>query len=96
MGEGSLFATEQARGRAVYRLYACTILAGICLILYYRATHIPATWQEGRGAWIGLSLAELWYAFYWIITQSARWNPVYRRTFKDKLLQRFFHKLLFT
>ncbi|KAJ4799271.1 Cellulose synthase family protein [Rhynchospora pubera] len=89
MGDTSLFATEHARGRAAYRLYACTILAGICLILYYRATHIPATWREGRGEWIGLSLAELWHAFYWVITQSARWKLVYRRTFKDKLSQRF-------
>ncbi|KAJ3707489.1 hypothetical protein LUZ61_011194 [Rhynchospora tenuis] len=93
MSDSSLFATEQARGRAAYRVYACTILANICLILYYRATHLPATWQEGRGAWIGLSLAEFWYAFYWILTQSVRWNPVHRRTFKDKLSQRYEGKL---
>ncbi|XP_078163906.1 cellulose synthase-like protein E6 [Carex rostrata] len=93
MGDSSLFSTEQARGRVAYRLYACTILAGICMILYYRSTHLPATWHEGRWAWIGLSLAELWYAFYWIITQSVRWNPVYRRTFKEKLSQRYEERL---
>ncbi|KAJ3677536.1 hypothetical protein LUZ60_003260 [Juncus effusus] len=93
MGNESLFVTEHAKGRIPYRLYVSTVLAGICMILYYRVTHLPDTWQEGRWAWIGLSLAEIWYGFYWIITQSVRWNPIYRRTFKDKLSQRYEEKL---
>ena len=33
-----LFATEKAGGSALYKLHAVTVLAGICLVLWYRAT----------------------------------------------------------
>ncbi|KAK9209912.1 hypothetical protein WN944_002281 [Citrus x changshan-huyou] len=32
--------------------------------------------------------AELWFGFYWIFTQSLRWNRVRRLTFRDRLYQR--------
>uniref|UniRef100_A0A0E0M2H7 Cellulose synthase-like protein E6 n=1 Tax=Oryza punctata TaxID=4537 RepID=A0A0E0M2H7_ORYPU len=83
-----LFATEKVGGRAVYRLQAATVAAGILLVLYYRATRVPAA-GEGRVAWLGMAAAELWYAVYWVITQSVRWCPVRRRTFKDRLAERY-------
>jgi hypothetical protein len=70
--ERRLFATETLGGRAVYRLHAVTVFAGILLVLYYRATHVPAA-GEGRAAWLGMLAAELWYSAYWVITQSVRW-----------------------
>ncbi|XP_020264375.1 cellulose synthase-like protein E6 isoform X2 [Asparagus officinalis] len=85
-GSGYLFTAESAKGRAAYKLYASSVLAGILLIWFYRATHIPL---EGRWAWLGLFGAEIWFGFYWFVTQSARWNPIYYRTHKDKLSQRF-------
>jgi hypothetical protein len=81
-----LFATEKLGGRAVYRFHAVTVFLGICLVLYYRATHVPP--GAGRAAWLGLLAAELWFAFYWVITQSVRWAPIRRRTFKDRLAAR--------
>ncbi|TVU09933.1 hypothetical protein EJB05_43432 [Eragrostis curvula] len=85
MEERRLFATEQVGGRAVYRFHAVTVFVGICLVLYYRATHVPAGSGAGRAAWLGMLAAELWLAFYWVITQAVRWSPVRRRTFKDRL-----------
>jgi hypothetical protein len=83
-----LFATEKVGGRAVYRLQAATVAAGILLVLYYRATRVPAA-GEGRAAWLGMAAAELWFAVYWVITQSVRWCPVRRRTFKNRLAERY-------
>jgi hypothetical protein len=86
--ERRLFATEKHGGRALYRLHAVTVFLGICLLLCYRATHVPAA-GTGRAAWLGMLAAELWFAFYWIITQSVRWCPIRRRTFVDRLAARF-------
>ncbi|XBH70609.1 hypothetical protein VPH35_098236 [Triticum aestivum] len=44
-----LFETETHGGRAAYRLHAVTVAAGILLLLYYRATRVPAA-GEGRAA----------------------------------------------
>lgn len=89
-GEGRLplFETKVRKGRTWYRLYVLSLLLGICLVLVYRALHIPANGEKGRWAWIGLFMAEIWFGFYWILTQSMRWNPVYHHTFKDRLLMR--------
>ncbi|CBI41095.3 unnamed protein product, partial [Vitis vinifera] len=38
---------------------------------------------------MGLFLSELWFSFYWFLTQFVRWNLVYRYTFKDRLSQRY-------
>ena len=83
-----LFATESLGGRAVYRLHAVTVAAGILLLLYYRATHVPAA-GEGRAAWLGMLAAELWYSAYWVMTQSVRWSPVRRRPFRHRLAARY-------
>ncbi|KAM0853414.1 hypothetical protein ACQ4PT_051093 [Festuca glaucescens] len=90
--ERRLFATESIGGRAVYMLHVVTVAAGILLVLYYRATHVPAA-GEGRAAWLGMLAAELWYSAYWVITQSVRWSPVRRRPFRDRLAARYGEKL---
>ncbi|CAL5081946.1 unnamed protein product [Urochloa decumbens] len=87
-----LFSTEKVGGRALYKLQAVTVFAGICLVLCYRATHIPAA-GTCRAAWLGMLAAELWFGFYWVITQSVRWHPVRRRTFKDRLAARYGDRL---
>ncbi|CAL5063861.1 unnamed protein product [Urochloa decumbens] len=85
-----LFATEKVGGRALYKLQAVTVFVGICLVLCYRATHVP---EAGRAAWLGMLAAELWFGFYWVITQSVRWHPIRRRTFKDRLAARYGDRL---
>ncbi|KAG8049884.1 hypothetical protein GUJ93_ZPchr0009g795 [Zizania palustris] len=87
-----LFETEKVGGRAAYRFQAVTVAAGILLLLYYRVTHVPAA-GEGRAAWLGMLAAEFWFSVYWVITQSVRWCPVRRRTFKDRLAQRYGEEL---
>ncbi|PVH64567.1 hypothetical protein PAHAL_2G304100 [Panicum hallii] len=87
-----LFATEKLVGRSLYRFHAVTVFAGICLVLCYRATHVPAA-GAGRAAWLGMLAAELWFGFYWVITQSVRWCPIRRRTFKDRLAARYGERL---
>uniref|UniRef100_A0A6V7QVU4 Cellulose synthase-like protein E6 n=1 Tax=Ananas comosus var. bracteatus TaxID=296719 RepID=A0A6V7QVU4_ANACO len=75
------------------------MLVGILLIWFYRVTHHTVILVGGGGeeeeeegmrwARIGLFMAELWFGFYWILTQSVRWNPIRRSTSKDKLAQRY-------
>ncbi|KAA8519230.1 hypothetical protein F0562_013486 [Nyssa sinensis] len=84
-----LFETKAVKGRVLYKLYAVSVFVGICLICVYRVKHLPAPGELGRWAWIGLFMAELWFSFYWIVTQFVRWNPIYRNTFKDRLSQRY-------
>ncbi|XP_073117695.1 cellulose synthase-like protein E6 isoform X2 [Elaeis guineensis] len=90
MGESHepLFETKQAKGRFAYKLFACSMLVGICLIWFYRATHVPGWGERGRWAWIGIFVAELWFSFYWIIIQLIRWSPIYHYTHTEKLSQR--------
>lgn len=91
-----LFVTKQLKGRFAYRCFASTIFAGICLIFVYRLKHLPSSEEDGRSwACLGLFMAELWFAFYWIITQSVRWNVLHRLPFKDRLFQRFDHFFIF-
>ncbi|KAL5803841.1 hypothetical protein ACOSQ3_030641 [Xanthoceras sorbifolium] len=84
-----LFETRKGKGRAVYRVFAVSIFVGICLIWGYRVSHIPSRNENGRWVWFGLLAAELWFGFYWVLTQALRWNQVYRSTFKDNLSQRY-------
>ncbi|KAG5546735.1 hypothetical protein RHGRI_018792 [Rhododendron griersonianum] len=88
-----LFETEVSKGKLAYRVYAVTVLIGICSIWVYRSMNIPTAEEEGRWAWIGMFMAELWFGFYWIITQSVRWNVTHRYTFKDRLINRYGDKL---
>lgn len=76
--------------RVVYWVYATSVTAAIFGTWIYRVTQLPSAEESlKRWAWVGLFMAELWYSFYWLATQSVRWNPVYRFTFKDKLSQRY-------
>ncbi|WOL17496.1 cellulose synthase-like protein E6 [Canna indica] len=87
-GKGPLFETAVGRGRRWYTLYAISVLIGLCLIWLYRATNIPEVGEKGRWAWMGMLAAEICFGFYWFITQSLRWHPVYHQTFKNRLFQR--------
>lgn len=84
-----LFETKRAKGRVIRRLFAASIFVGIGFIVVYRLSHRPRNGEDGRWAWIGLLGAELWFSLYWVLTQALRWNCVYRRTFKDRLSQRY-------
>ncbi|XVE50862.1 hypothetical protein DITRI_Ditri01bG0198100 [Diplodiscus trichospermus] len=88
-----LFETKRAKGRALYRVFAGSIFVGICLIWAFRVIHLPRQGDDGRLVWIGLLAAELWFGFYWFLTQAHRWNLVYRHTFKDRLSQRYEYEL---
>ncbi|KAB2604982.1 hypothetical protein D8674_038931 [Pyrus ussuriensis x Pyrus communis] len=88
-----LFETRRAKGTVLYRVFAASIFAGICLIWVYRLSHIPKAGEDGRYGWIGLLGAEIWFGFYWLLTQASRWNRVYRYTFKDRLSQRYENEL---
>ncbi|KAK3022669.1 hypothetical protein RJ639_045435 [Escallonia herrerae] len=82
-----LFETKGAKGRIPYWFYAGSMFMGICLICIFRVSHIPAQGDFRRPAWIGMFMAELWFSFFWLITQSVRWNPIRRYTFKERLYQ---------
>lgn len=89
-----LFETKEAKGRIAYRLFSSSMSAAICMIFAYRVTHMLDSLKQEKGlAWFLMSLAELWFAVYWVITQFVRWKPVYRYTFKHKLSQRYEDKL---
>ncbi|MBA0676280.1 hypothetical protein Goari_017770 [Gossypium aridum] len=88
-----LFETKRAKGRTLYRVFAGSIFVGICLIWSYRVSHVPRHGEDGRLVWIGLLAAELWFGFYWFLTQAHRWNLVYRQTFKDRLSHRYGNEL---
>lgn len=85
----ALFETKKAKGRILYRLFATSLLCGIILIWSYRLYNIPKPGENGRLGWIGMFGAELWFGFYWLLTQSLRWNRTHRHTFRDRLLQRY-------
>ncbi|PHU12914.1 Cellulose synthase-like protein E1 [Capsicum chinense] len=76
-------------------------LAEKCQTMYQQADHfrchklcnIPKPGENGRYGWIGMLGAELWFGFYWFLTQSLRWNRVYRQAFRDRLLQRYENEL---
>ncbi|CAK7323342.1 unnamed protein product [Dovyalis caffra] len=92
MGENDylpLFETRASRGRFLFKLYVLTIFVAICMILVYRVSYLPVEGAVEIWSWIGMFVAELWFSFYWFITQLIRWNPVYRYTFKDRLSQRY-------
>ncbi|XP_050371386.1 cellulose synthase-like protein E6 isoform X2 [Argentina anserina] len=84
-----LFATTRAKGRVLYRLFAVSVFIGICLICVYRVSHIPKASEDGRFGWMYLFAAELWFSFYWFLTQATRWSRVYRQTFKERLSLRY-------
>ncbi|XP_010552366.2 PREDICTED: LOW QUALITY PROTEIN: cellulose synthase-like protein E1 [Tarenaya hassleriana] len=76
-----------------YRVFAATVSGCICWIWFYRVSHIPEVGGNRTGlvrlVWFGMLGAELWFGMYWCLTQSLRWNPVRRQTFKDRLSRRY-------
>ncbi|XP_020693015.2 cellulose synthase-like protein E6 [Dendrobium catenatum] len=91
--EGRLFEVKIGKGRAWKWLYAGSMLLGLLLIWVYRASHVPEAGEKGRWAWTAVFAAELWFGFYWFLTLSVRWNPIYRFTYKDRLSHRYEEKL---
>ncbi|CAL5087817.1 unnamed protein product [Urochloa decumbens] len=88
-----LVSTGRFGARAVYKLYAATVAAGICLVLYYRAARVPTGDKASGGRapawlWLGMLAAELWFGLCWVVAQSVRWRPVRRRVFSDRLAAR--------
>ncbi|GKV18827.1 hypothetical protein SLEP1_g29157 [Rubroshorea leprosula] len=77
------------KGRLLFRLYTASVFLGICFICAFRVTHFPTEGKVERWGWIGLIVAELWFSFYGFLTIVVRWNPVSRRTFKDRLSHRY-------
>ncbi|CAK8565761.1 unnamed protein product [Lathyrus sativus] len=90
-----LFETKKGRGRLPYRLFATSIFVAICFIWFYRFNHIISQQEEDgrKWVWLGLLASELWFGFYWILTQALRWNLVFRQPFKNRLSQRYEHML---
>ncbi|XVF70906.1 hypothetical protein PTKIN_Ptkin11bG0200100 [Pterospermum kingtungense] len=84
-----LFETKKAKGIALYRLFAASAFAGICFVWAYRVNHVPSNGEDGRWVWFCLFAAEVWFGFYWLLTQALRWNPIYRHTFKNRLSDRY-------
>ncbi|TKY57408.1 Cellulose synthase protein E1 [Spatholobus suberectus] len=85
----SLFETRRDRGRHIRRLFTISLFVAICFIWAFRLSHIPANGDNGKWAWLGLFAAELWFGLYWLFGQALRWNLVFRKTFNNKLSQRY-------
>ncbi|KAG6394169.1 hypothetical protein SASPL_144749 [Salvia splendens] len=84
-----LFESKAAKWRGVYWFYAISMAVSIALICIYRVMHFPQQHGLTRWTWIGISMAELWFIIYWIITQFPRYRAVSRYTFKDRLSSRY-------
>lgn len=87
--ESPLFVAKPGKERTCRRVVACSMFVGILLILIYRWTHIPAGGKLERLVWIGMFVSEIWFGFYYVLTQSTRWSPLHYSTFTDKLSQRY-------
>lgn len=83
-----LFVAKPGRETSCRRVVAGSMFVGIFLIFVYRWTHIPSGGKVERFVWIGMFVSEIWFGFYYLLTQSFRWSPLYYTTFKDKLSQR--------
>ena len=87
-----LFETRRCRGRFIYRSFAISLFVAICFIWHYRFSHITKG-EDGNWAWLGMLASELWFGFYWVLTQALRWNLVFRQPFKNRLSQRYCYLL---
>ncbi|CAL9219049.1 unnamed protein product [Arabidopsis halleri] len=89
-----LFETRRKTGRVIaYRVFSASVFVCICLIWFYRMT-VPVEIGENRTGldrliWLVMLIVEIWFGFYWVVTQSSRWNPVWRFTFSDRLSRRY-------
>eukprot|EP00253_Pinus_taeda_P017146 PITA_17146 len=70
----------------IYRVYACSYFAALLGLIYYRIVYMP---REGHCAWIMVFIAELCFAYFWVLDQAFRWCPVERKVFPHRLSQRF-------
>lgn len=70
----------------IYRVYACAHFSAIIGLIYYRVMYIPS---EDYWPWILIFVAELVFAYSWILEQAFRWWPVERKVFPKRLSQRF-------
>ncbi|GKB39233.1 hypothetical protein Tco_0884175 [Tanacetum coccineum] len=94
-----LFETEARKGGKKRKVFAASVLVCILWIWVYRATQLPSLKATATGVvalnggrtWycIGMLVSEILLGLYWMLTQSVRWNPTYRRTFKQRLAQRY-------
>ena len=92
-----LFETETRKGGKKHKVFAATVLVCILWIWVYRATQLPplkatttVAFNGGRmWYWLGMFVSEILLGLYWMLTRSVRWNPTYRRTFKQRLAQRY-------
>ncbi|EOA36706.1 hypothetical protein CARUB_v10012240mg [Capsella rubella] len=98
-GEGEpLSETRRKTGRVIaYRIFSVSVSLCICLIWFYRVT-VPVETDENRtgldrSIWLVMLIAEIWFGLYWVVTQSSRWNPVWRFTFSDRLSRRYGNNL---
>ncbi|CAE5960266.1 unnamed protein product [Arabidopsis arenosa] len=94
-GDGEpLFETRRKTGRVIaYRIFSASVFGCICLIWFYRMT-VPVEIGENRTGldrliWLVMLVVEIWFGFYWVVTQASRWNPVWRFTFSDRLSRRY-------
>lgn len=88
--DSPLFEAKPAgRERSYRRLAIGSTVLGILLILVYRWTHIPTAGKFERFVWIGMFVSEIWFGFYYLLTQACRWSPLYYSTFKDRLSRRY-------
>ncbi|XVE90172.1 hypothetical protein DITRI_Ditri20bG0056800 [Diplodiscus trichospermus] len=89
-----LFETRPVKGRIVFRLFAASVLVGICFIFMYRVRFFSVGSSKVEiWSWFGLFMSELWFSFYWFLTTVPRWNSVHRVPYNDRLSQRFDKKL---
>jgi len=70
----------------IYRVYACAHFSAIIGLIYYRVMYIPS---EFSWPWIAIFVADLGFAYCWILEQAYRWWPVERKVFPKRLSQRF-------
>jgi cellulose synthase/poly-beta-1,6-N-acetylglucosamine synthase-like glycosyltransferase len=70
----------------ICRVYACTYLAAIIGLVYYRIVYMPS---EGYWPWIVVFVAELGFAYGWILEHTFRWSLFERKVFPERLSQRF-------
>ncbi|KAL7143067.1 hypothetical protein ABFS83_08G166100 [Erythranthe nasuta] len=89
-----LFETSTAKHRGAYKIFCFTIFVGVISIWLYRFIHFPsAAAAAGKSTWLTISAAEVLFGLYWIFTQAARLNVVYRFPFKHRLSQRYEEEL---
>lgn len=89
-----LFEIRRRTGRVIaYRVFSASVFVCICWILFYRVA-VPVETDDNRTGLVRLIslimlILEFWFGLYWVITQSLRWNPVWRVTFTDRLSRRY-------